>query len=84
MQQIQEIMERYFWRMPSIIWTDIVEIAIISFLIYHILVWVKNTKAWSLLKGVVTGCMMLSNGICSKIVQLVTVEVYLTQKHFTP
>ena len=53
MQQIHEIMERYFWRLPSIIWTDIVEIAIISFLIYHILVWVKNTKAWSLLKGVV-------------------------------
>lgn len=53
MQQIQEIIERYFWRMPSIIWTDLVEIAIISFLIYHILVWVKNTKAWSLLKGVV-------------------------------
>ena len=39
--------------MPSIIWTDIVEIAIIAFLIYHILVWIKNTKAWSLLKGVV-------------------------------
>ena len=53
MQQIQEIIERYFWRMPSIIWTDIVEIAIIAFLIYHILVWIKNTKAWSLLKGVV-------------------------------
>lgn len=53
MQQIQEIIGRYFWRMPSIIWTDIVEIAIISFLIYHILVWVKTTKAWSLLKGVV-------------------------------
>lgn len=53
MQQIQEIMDTYFRRMPSIRWTDIVEIVIISFLVYHILVWVKNTKAWSLLKGVV-------------------------------
>lgn len=52
MQQIQEILDMYFRRMPSIIWTDIVEIAIISFLVYHILVWVKNTRAWSLLKGV--------------------------------
>lgn len=52
MQQIQEIIDMYFRRMPSIIWTDIVEIAIISFLVYHILVWVKNTRAWSLLKGV--------------------------------
>ena len=31
---------------------DIVEIIILSFLLYHILVWVKNTRAWSLLKGV--------------------------------
>jgi len=53
MQQIHEILDMYFRRMPSIIWTDIVEIAILSFLVYHILVWVKNTKAWSLLKGVV-------------------------------
>lgn len=34
-------------------WTDVVEIVIISFLVYHILVWIKNTRAWSLLKGIV-------------------------------
>lgn len=38
--------------MPSVRWTDIVEIIIIAFLIYHILLWIKNTRAWSLLKGV--------------------------------
>jgi diadenylate cyclase len=32
-------------------WTDIVEILILAFLIYHILLWIKNTRAWSLLKG---------------------------------
>ncbi len=32
--------------------TDIVEILIISFFVYHIMVWIKNTKAWALLKGV--------------------------------
>ena len=53
MQQITQIVDTYFKRMPSIRWTDIVEIIIISFLVYHILVWIKNTKAWSLLKGVV-------------------------------
>lgn len=53
MQQIREFVNTYIWRMPNIIWTDIVEIAIISFLVYNILVWIKNTKAWSLLKGVV-------------------------------
>lgn len=31
--------------------TDIVEIIIISFLVYHIMVWIKNTRAWMLMKG---------------------------------
>ena len=42
----------YVSRMSGIRWTDIVEIIILSFLTYHILVWIKNTKAWSLLKGI--------------------------------
>ena len=33
--------------------TDIVEISIISFLAYSLMVWIKTTRAWSLLKGVV-------------------------------
>ncbi|MCH4190977.1 MAG: diadenylate cyclase CdaA [Butyrivibrio sp.] len=39
--------------MPNIRTTDIVEILIIAFLVYHILVWAKNTRIWSLMKGVV-------------------------------
>lgn len=31
--------------------TDIVEIVIITFLFYYMLVWIKNTRAWTLLKG---------------------------------
>lgn len=31
--------------------TDILEILIISFLVYHIMVWIKNTRAWMLMKG---------------------------------
>lgn len=31
--------------------TDIVEILIISYLVYHIMVWIKNTRAWILMKG---------------------------------
>lgn len=38
---------------PHIQITDIVEILIISFLVYQILAWCKSTKAWALLKGVV-------------------------------
>jgi len=39
--------------MPTIRWTDIVEIVIISFLVYQIILWIKNTRAWSLLKGII-------------------------------
>ena len=37
--------------LQSIEFNDIFEIVILSFLIYNILVWIKRTKAWSLLKG---------------------------------
>lgn len=39
--------------MPTIHWNDIAEIAILTFVAYHILVWIKNTRAWALLKGVI-------------------------------
>lgn len=39
--------------MPTIHWTDVAEIIILTFVAYHILVWIKNTKAWALLKGVI-------------------------------
>lgn len=52
-----EIMEKaYTWLslLPRIIsLTNLLEIAIITFLVYEILFWVKNTRAWTLLKGLV-------------------------------
>ncbi|NBH81556.1 TIGR00159 family protein [bacterium C-53] len=55
MERISSFVGRYISPMsiPRITWTDIVEILIISFLVYHILVWIKNTKAWSLLRGLI-------------------------------
>lgn len=38
---------------PHITWTDIIEIVIIAFVIYNVMVWIKNTKAWVLLKGII-------------------------------
>lgn len=32
-------------------WTDGIEILIIAYMIYHILRWLRNTRAWSLFKG---------------------------------
>lgn len=51
MNYIQSVTEDLDLRMPSMDITDVLEIAIISFLIYHILIWIKNTRAWSLLKA---------------------------------
>ena len=53
MQRFLTILQNYLRQinMPNVRWTDIVEIMILSFLIYHILLWIKNTRAWALLKG---------------------------------
>ncbi|MCC8017450.1 MAG: TIGR00159 family protein, partial [Lachnospiraceae bacterium] len=37
----------------SISVADIVEIIIIAFVIYNILAWIKNTRAWALLRGLI-------------------------------
>ena len=44
-----------FWlNIPSVTGIDIVEIALIAFLLYSILVWIKNTRAWALFRGIIT------------------------------
>ena len=54
MSLMKEFIETYLARIPrNIRWVDVVEILIISYLLYHILVWIKNTRAWSLLKGII-------------------------------
>ena len=39
------------WDSLQIRRTDIVEVIILSFLIYQVMAWIKKTRAWSLLKG---------------------------------
>ncbi len=55
MERINTFVQTYFGnaRIPIIRWEDIAEILIISFLVYQIMLWIKNTKAWALLKGIV-------------------------------
>lgn len=54
MEQLNRFISTYLsnLHMPTIYWTDIVEIFILAFLAYHILLWIKNTRAWAFLKGV--------------------------------
>lgn len=51
---LREIVVSYMgdWYMPSVRFIDVVEILMIAFLVYHVMVWIKNTKAWMLLKGI--------------------------------
>ena len=35
----------------NITWSDVVEILILAFIIYHVMIWIKSTRAWSLMKG---------------------------------
>ncbi|MDD6307212.1 MAG: diadenylate cyclase CdaA [Clostridiales bacterium] len=41
-----------YMNLPQITLTDVVEIFIITVLFYYMLVWIKNTRAWMLLKGI--------------------------------
>ncbi|HHU71710.1 MAG TPA: TIGR00159 family protein [Clostridiales bacterium] len=38
---------------PNLYLTDIIEIILLAFIIYHLVKWVKNTRAWTLVKGIV-------------------------------
>jgi diadenylate cyclase len=51
MDAIRRIIEDYRLTIPDITFTDIVEIIILAFLIYHVVKWIKNTRAWTLVKG---------------------------------
>lgn len=53
-QRISQFFEHYIKGIyfPELQFTDILEILIITFLIYQIIVWIKNTKAWMLMRGI--------------------------------
>lgn len=54
-QRIDQFLGRYMNGIyfPEMHLTDILEIMILTFLIYQLMLWLKNTKAWMLMKGIV-------------------------------
>lgn len=42
----------YFLSLPKMNLIDVLEIVIIAFVLYHIILWVRKTRAWTLLKGI--------------------------------
>ncbi len=47
-EEIQNFLGKFY-----IQFTDILEVLILAFLIYHILVWIQKTRAWVLFKGMI-------------------------------
>ena len=39
-------------RLPYFTWSDMVEILLIAFFVYEFMLWIRNTRAYSLLKGI--------------------------------
>ncbi|MDD3404160.1 MAG: diadenylate cyclase CdaA [Hespellia sp.] len=54
-QRIAQFFESYVKGVyfPNIRVVDIIEIIIVAFVVYEIMVWIKNTKAWMLVKGII-------------------------------
>ena len=54
-QRMDQFLSKYMSGvyLPEMRFTDIVEILILTFLIYQLMLWLKNTKAWMLMKGIV-------------------------------
>ena len=50
--------ELYSWIafVPNMTFKNFLEIGIIAFVVYEVLVWIKNTRAWTLLKGILFIC----------------------------
>lgn len=65
-------MDKYFYWLdiPRLGVGDVVEIIIIAFVLYHILVWLKSTRAWVLFKGLLVVLIFL---LFAAIFQLTTI-----------
>ncbi|MBS6396815.1 MAG: diadenylate cyclase CdaA [Clostridiales bacterium] len=48
---LEQLRQLISWDALDVTRTDIAEIIILSFLIYQIMIWIKSTRAWTLLKG---------------------------------
>ncbi len=53
MGELMEVIHSWLSFLQRISFRNLIEIVIISVLIYEVLYWIKNTRAWTLLKGLV-------------------------------
>lgn len=53
LENLSSYLQILSFRSLNIRWQDIVEVVIISFLLYQIMAWIKHTKVWLLMKGII-------------------------------
>ena len=55
MERIFSLVQKYISidSIPKMVLTDYIEILIIAFVVYELMVWIRDTRAWSLLKGII-------------------------------
>lgn len=77
MEQLQKAIEKYFFwlSVPAIDITDIIEIIILTIIIYQMIKWVQLTRAWTLFKGIVV---LLLFALFASVFQLNTISWLLS------
>ena len=74
--RVSEVLNKLYQLPVRIKETDIIEIILISFLIYHIMVWIRNTRAWVLVKGI---AVLLALTLLAELFHLSTI-IWLAEK----
>ena len=64
----------YWLSIPRIGFTDVLDILIVSILFYQIVKWIKTTRAWVLLKGII---LLLCIALAAYLLQLHTITFIL-------
>lgn len=77
MKNFLNILEKYiYWTsIPKMNLTDVLDILIVSVIIYQIVKWIKTTRAWVLLKGII---LLLCIALAAFLLQLHTITWILT------
>ena len=55
MDRILQYLSSYFdwFFIPKITVFDVIDVVVVTLIVYELLIWIKNTRAWTLLKGIV-------------------------------
>ena len=75
MEEILSSLYGWLTFLPRLNFTNLIEILIIAFLLYAVLVWIKNTRAWTLLKGIVV---ILAFALFAAVFHLTTIQWILS------